>query len=536
VESAVAARFLAVEPVSDSTTAAELVERMPRIETLTTYEPEQAAALATDVELRATELGLESLQVRAQLVKADAQFRSGQQESGVRAFRAINRWAKEHNDVYVLARSHRLMGAFFGVIGDDVAYLENALRAVELADESFPPLIRADHLMLLGLAQGKTGAFDEGRASYAAAEELAVRDAHYVFQGRIVNNLAYLEHQAGEHERALVASERLLQVLGRHGLPILPLYRDTLARAYLEVGRYDEAEAMVGDDLLASLDGGGQGGRVNEPDGLGELLLTLTEIQRRGGQHQRAAATAARCRAICDAMSLSGVARRLSLEKARLHAAAGDYREAYEQMEQYLREAEEGQNEARDARVRMLQAAFDSEEARKSSQLYREMALRDPLTALYNRRYVDQQLPVLLQSGDHAVVAVAFVDLDHFKRINDTLSHDTGDEVLRRIARLLEQAAEGLGFAARMGGEEFLLVLPGLDLDEALAAVEGLVSEIRAYDWAPVTGTLPVRASVGLAAGASGEVTQASLLAEADRHVYTAKESGRDRIVSGLLG
>jgi two-component system, cell cycle response regulator len=145
------------------------------------------------------------------------------------------------------------MGAFFGVIGDDVAYLENALRAVELADASFPPLIRADLLMLLGLAQGKTGAFDEGRANYAAAEELAVREGHFVLQGRIVNNLAYLEHQAGEHERAVVASERLLQVLDRHSLPILPLYRDTLARAYLQVGRYDEAEAMVGDDLLASL-------------------------------------------------------------------------------------------------------------------------------------------------------------------------------------------------------------------------------------------------------------------------------------------
>jgi two-component system, cell cycle response regulator len=152
-------------------------------------------------------------------------------------------------------------------------------------------------------------------------------------------------------------------------------------------------------------------------------------------------------------------------------AAIGAYREAYEEMEQYLREAEEGQNEARDARVRMLQAAFDSEEARKSSQLYREMALRDPLTALYNRRYVDQQLPLQLQSGDHRVVSVAFIDLDHFKCVNDTLSHDTGDEVLRRIARLLEEAAEGVGFAARMGGEEFLLVLP-VDLDEALAGIE----------------------------------------------------------------
>jgi diguanylate cyclase (GGDEF)-like protein len=161
------------------------------------------------------------------------------------------------------------------------------------------------------------------------------------------------------------------------------------------------------------------------------------------------------------------------------------------------------------------------------------MAFHDPLTNLYNRRYVDIWLPDLLgvSAGPTDVISVAFIDLDHFKRINDSLSHQVGDKVLRQFADLLADAAPAPAFVARMGGEEFLMVLPGTDNDEATRRCHALQHRIRTFDWTPMTEDIPVRASIGLVTAFAGSCAQAELLAEADRNLYAAKADGRDQTV-----
>src|SRR4029453_18985109 len=115
----------------------------------------------------------------------------------------------------------------------------------------------------------------------------------------------------------------------------------------------------------------------------------------------------------------------------------------------------------REAQARARQALFETAEARAQAERFRAQALRDPLTRLYNRRYVDEQIPAILvraaQTG--TAVTAAVLDLDHFKRINDTLTHDIGDRVLVTVAELLSAAlaaASGSGVVARVGGEEVL--------------------------------------------------------------------------------
>jgi diguanylate cyclase (GGDEF)-like protein len=181
----------------------------------------------------------------------------------------------------------------------------------------------------------------------------------------------------------------------------------------------------------------------------------------------------------------------------------------------------------------VTQAVFEATEARRVSEHFREMAHRDALTGLYNRRYVDERLPALL--GEASVrrtpISVALVDLDHFKRVNDTLSHSTGDTVLQHIAQLLAEAATGPGIAARMGGEEFLLILPGVTAAEAAQRCERLRLRIRAHAWEPITGSLPITTSIGVTTAADGNGTPSGLLSQADRNLYAAKRSGRDRVV-----
>jgi diguanylate cyclase (GGDEF)-like protein len=135
-------------------------------------------------------------------------------------------------------------------------------------------------------------------------------------------------------------------------------------------------------------------------------------------------------------------------------------------------------------------------------------------------------------------LTVAMVDLDHFKRVNDTCSHEVGDDVLRTVGRLLEAAVPAVepaagSFAARLGGEEFLLVLVDTADDAAAALLEDLRRTVAAHPWAELTGTVPVTTSIGVTSTAAfARPTPADLLGLADEHLYRAKDAGRDRVVT----
>ena len=177
-----------------------------------------------------------------------------------------------------------------------------------------------------------------------------------------------------------------------------------------------------------------------------------------------------------------------------------------------------------------------SRRARQEAERFREQARRDPLTGLRNRRFIDEQLPDLIDAG--APLTVAIVDVDHFKRVNDQLSHHVGDQVLVRVAKLLEAELAAVspdGFVARMGGEEFLMVLPGADVPEATVQLDGVRRAVRSFHWEQLTRGLPVTVSVGVAGLCdTAAPTQASLLSTADKNLYVAKHAGRDRVISGI--
>jgi len=179
---------------------------------------------------------------------------------------------------------------------------------------------------------------------------------------------------------------------------------------------------------------------------------------------------------------------------------------------------------------------FETAEAREDAARFRDQARRDPLTGLPNRRHLDESLPAMVEEAVRtgAPLVVAIVDVDHFKRINDTCSHQVGDQVLVAMGDLLAAAVPaasgpGTGFAARSGGEEFVLVLAGLDPAAAVAHLEALRHAIATHPWRPLTGALPVTVSIG-AAAAAADSSQTQLLARADERLYAAKRDGRNRV------
>lgn len=162
----------------------------------------------------------------------------------------------------------------------------------------------------------------------------------------------------------------------------------------------------------------------------------------------------------------------------------------------------------------------------------RQQALRDPLTGLYNRRYLEaifaHELERLSSSG--RPLSVVMVDIDHFKRINDGLGHAAGDRVLQAVGAALRAQVRGGDMVCRVGGEEFVLLLPGADLAVAIQRAEQLrvaIGELQISD-PPLP---PVTISLGVAAFPQHGSTPTDLLAVADAALYQAKAGGRNRVV-----
>ncbi|WP_295452078.1 sensor domain-containing diguanylate cyclase [uncultured Thiodictyon sp.] len=165
----------------------------------------------------------------------------------------------------------------------------------------------------------------------------------------------------------------------------------------------------------------------------------------------------------------------------------------------------------------------------------REQAIRDPLTGLFNRRYLDETLPRELQVSRRRgePLAVAMLDLDHFKRFNDAYGHEAGDAVLRAVGALLNASLRAGDLACRYGGEELTLILPGTSLDAARERLDGLRRAIMQTRILYRGGDLPaITASVGVAVAGGEETDATALLARADAALYRAKEAGRNRIVA----
>jgi len=159
-------------------------------------------------------------------------------------------------------------------------------------------------------------------------------------------------------------------------------------------------------------------------------------------------------------------------------------------------------------------------------------ALTDSLTGLANRRALDGAVEAAIARGrrEAAVCAVLFVDIDHFKVINDTRGHAVGDLVLQRVGRVLKDRLRRGDLLGRYGGEEFVALLSDTDVDAARAVAETLRHRVATVDWSSLIGRLPLRVSIGVAQLSESRMSAARLVAAADSAMYEAKRLGRDQV------
>jgi len=524
--SAAGPREQAVRP-GDVAPVVDLARLLDDLETHQGPVPDDHVATATAVENQARERGDTVSLLRARLIRADKARRDGDRSGAAREFLDVHRQAQAMQSPALLARSHSHLALTFHYLGDHAASLEHAISAVELLEDGAAPGLRLAYLIRLANALGDAGSTGAARERYLQAEQLAITTHDLSRRMLALNNRAYTEFEAGELAAAASVVERMRMVAATLGRDYLVVERDTIANIQIGLGQYEAAERM-----LLTVRDRPQDCEVHD---LAEAILTLARAQRGLGALDRAQQSLDRSRTLCEQGQLAGIEVAVMAEQAELYAAAGAFEQAFYEYKRHTAAREQLRSAQQEARAHTRQVMFETAQARNDAARYREEALRDPLTGLRNRRYADNHLPLALALAAETLspLTVAVVDIDHFKRVNDTRSHEIGDQVLVAVAQLLHAAdlsGSGAGFVARMGGEEFLMVLPGTAREAAVHRLEVLRQMIAAYQWQPLTGELAVTVSIGAAtAVAASEL--ATLLADADRMLYAAKNAGRNRVV-----
>ncbi|MGE5469051.1 MAG: diguanylate cyclase [Ignavibacteria bacterium] len=210
---------------------------------------------------------------------------------------------------------------------------------------------------------------------------------------------------------------------------------------------------------------------------------------------------------------------------------AGEVAVALADASRLLRERTEALETERASRERQLEklVAERTEALEAAIQESERLARRDALTGLQNRLSANERLRAeflrLKRTG--RAYAVLLLDIDHFKRINDSYGHEAGDQVLRQVARVLAAGTRETDFAGRFGGEEFLLLLPETDPEGALAAAEKIRAAVAEAEEATARG---VTVSIGVAGAALEDGNEDDAVRRADRALYDAKARGRNRV------
>jgi len=363
------------------------------------------------------------------------------------------------------------------------------------------------------------------------------------------DNLARMYIEQGHAEQALALSEAALATerrAGRQAHALLSIAN--IARAYGALGRHKEALGRIEEAIVEA--------RSLKLDGvLPDLYDTQSHLAEAAGQLKLALAAARASQTAQDQAHRVESDATAELE-ARYAAREKDLRinelERENRVKQLEIEASQARESARQAgasRERWVQIGSAVlaiglavsvvllllllRAQRGHARHLAQLAHSDPLTGCGNRRAFFARIEKALLTDHSQPQALMLIDLDHFKRINDSFGHPFGDAVLREIAELIARTLDGRGFLARLGGEEFAVYSPGLEPTEALRLAEAIRLAVAERTIQGENGPVHVSMSIGLAMLDHDRFPTADAwLRQADRALYVAKSRGRNRVVA----
>jgi diguanylate cyclase (GGDEF)-like protein len=408
----------------------------------------------------------------------------------------------------------------------DVAHLALATNALGCFFERIGDPWRAERLMLEGLALAREGS--DPRAVFISLNNLCATliGAYYLQRDAQPDGDApALLSRAEPHARQALAQAR-----GDGDGLRLTVAMGNLGEVLVLQGHGAEARPLL-QEALAIADRQGFAAQVLR------IRSTVGELQLLQGRPLEAWSEWQSALAACRGQDPFATEIRLHHGLWRCARALGRSEQALDHLETYLQLERlrslrqlHGQSALFVTRVEAEQVRRQAERERARAVLAEHDSRRDALTRLGNRRDVEQRAPQLLEQARRSgrPATVAMIDVDHFKRINDRHGHAVGDAVLATLGSMLRQNTRDDDLVARIGGEEFLLLLADADQARAIDIAERLCRQVARHDWGAVAPGLQTSLSIGLAAGPPLDLQD--MTRRADRALYQAKQQGRNRV------
>jgi diguanylate cyclase (GGDEF)-like protein len=483
--------------------------------------------------------------------------------------------ARKHEDVRLIAEGLALRGSVHSLLGNQGRALLDFFEAQKLLERAGRPRTAEYNLQNIAIAYRRLGEYAKALEYFEASRARSLERKEWDALVLDLLQLGFVHEDLGQPERAMAMYREAERLARSHGWPYdIGAAHLGMAGALVLQRRYAEALRMAerADREFAAL---------GDTSNIG--MIELYRGQARAGLGEHAAALVHFDRAARD-FGASGNERYLAMlypGRAASLEATGRVREAVEDTKRLIALRETLQRKAGDQRTLVLRYRFEAarrdlenrrlsqEQARREQEIaalrdvrrwqwfatgigaalvltlaalvarqlrrarrLRTLALTDELTGVANRRSIElfgEEALAAARSSGRALTALT-VDVDRFKSVNDTYGHFAGDEVLARVAQACQATLRQFDRLGRIGGEEFLVLLPDTGLDDALPIAERLRQSANTLMLDDLAPGLRVTLSIGAATLEPGDAALVDLMRRADLALYRAKRRGRDRV------
>ncbi len=488
---------------------------------------------------------------------------SGNLTGALATFLAIQRFCEELGDRAGEADALNNTGVACLYLGDYTGALEYHSRSLALYEQLGSLPGQGKTLLNIGVVHFELGHFEEALGYLLNSLQLEETLEEKHTYALVLGNLGRTHLKLGNYTGALSSVQESLSLMEALGDRLGSSYaHDDLGLVYQQFAQETEAHRCWTASLKIKEEVGDKKGAAETSLHLGRLYLsggTLHNLDRAlevlrtgllGAQEADAKVEAYLCHQVL----------------AEVYQQRGEFREACEHLERYAALKSEVFNTDSDLRFQSLRVRSEVEQAEREREIYRLnnvelanalselhelttslrradeeksqllkqleiQAQRDALTGLYNRRYLDVQLEREFSRANRfaRTLSVVMCDIDNFKRVNDSYSHQVGDDVLRRVAGILNASLRKVDTLARYGGEEFVMLLPETSAGEAARLCERMRGVVERHPWTELYSGLEVTVSIGI----SDDLTAPNhekLIYHADHNLYQAKRAGKNQV------